>query len=86
MNKAKGHGIDCPHCGHRAKQLGTSLRSIYTREKKYRCSNLECNFVFITMEEIVRTVAPSANPNPDINLPMTARAKWCQSQRSQKAN
>ncbi|AZZ97989.1 ogr/Delta-like zinc finger family protein [Pseudoalteromonas sp. R3] len=85
MRTSKGLGIDCPHCGHRANQRRTKKQSQLTREKVYRCSNEDCNFVFATLEEIVRTVTPSANPNPDVNLPMSARAQWCESQRNRKA-
>ncbi|MEC4090121.1 ogr/Delta-like zinc finger family protein [Pseudoalteromonas rubra] len=84
MEVSNGLGMNCPHCGHRAKQRRSKTHSQYTREKVYRCTNETCNFVFATLEEIVRTVASSANPNPNVNLPMSARAQWWESQRNSK--
>ena len=86
MKLKNGQGIDCPHCGHRAKQRRTEIKSTFTREKVYRCENEHCNHVFATLEEVVRTITPSASPNPAVNLPMSERAKWCESQRNKQAS
>ncbi len=83
--KKNGLGMDCPHCGQRAKQRRTDIKSALTREKVWRCDNDECGHVFVSMEEIVRTITPPMVAKPGINLPMTKRAQWCAEQRAKDA-
>lgn len=66
-----GLGITCPHCNMRALQRRTVVMSPLVREKVYRCTNDECGHVFITIEEIQRTVVPPRVLNPSINLPLS---------------
>lgn len=75
MAKGSGIGITCPHCGQRALQKKTNLISNLTREKMYCCSNMYCGHVFVSIEEIQRTVVPSHTPKAGVNLPMTAIAQ-----------
>jgi ribosomal protein S27AE len=66
--------IKCPHCGAGAKlRTSKTLTPLY-REIYYHCSNLFCGHTFMATHEIVRTVAPSRMPNPDISLPMLPAA------------
>lgn len=62
--------INCPHCLKRAFLRRTNLMSELIREKTYRCSNDECGHVFISVEEIQRTVVPPRSPRAGINLPL----------------
>lgn len=68
---SRGQGIDCPHCKQRATLRRTVPMSDLIREKTYRCSNDNCGHVFISVEEIQRTVVPPRTPNPGINLPLS---------------
>lgn len=67
----KGAGITCPHCDHRALLRRTRAISTFTREKTYRCSNDQCGHVFVSVEEIQRTVVMPRQPRAGINLPMS---------------
>lgn len=66
-----GLGITCPHCQQRALLRCSNIMSALVREKTYRCTNDECDHVFIAVEEIQRTVVPPRIACPDINLPLS---------------
>lgn len=68
------HGMACPHCGHRAAaRSGHTLTPLY-RERTYQCTNHECGHVYIVAMEVLRTVSPSAMPNPNVHIPLSPRA------------
>ena len=70
-----GAGITCPHCDSRALQRRTRSITPLTREKTYRCNNDECGFIFVSIEEIQRTVVPPRIPRSGINLQMSRVTK-----------
>ncbi len=41
------------------------------REITYRCENDECGHVYVATLEVVRTIVPSAVPNPDVSIPLS---------------
>lgn len=63
--------FDCPHCGswlkiRTSKQMTPIYRVIY-----FWCTNQEgCGYRTTAEAEMTHTLAPSKNPNPEINLPL----------------
>lgn len=63
----------CPHCGERAFARNSGKTTETYREIYYHCrALLTCGHVFVVGMEILRTIRPSAMPNPEIRLPITA--------------
>ncbi|MEH6460379.1 ogr/Delta-like zinc finger family protein [Chitinimonas sp. JJ19] len=65
--------IRCPHCGKTAHTRTSKQVSRLSREVYFQCSNLECGHTFVGVMEIVRTLSPSAMPNPEVRLAQTQR-------------
>lgn len=63
----------CPHCKSRAVVRTSERLSAVTRRMTYQCTNVECSHTFVAMEEVIRTICPSAMPDPGINLPVHRR-------------
>jgi len=65
--------IRCPHCGSQAfARTGGKTDTTY-REVYYYCREaLSCGHVFVVGMEILRTIRPSAMPNPEVQLPITS--------------
>ena len=61
----------CPHCLSVLTVRRTKVMSALVREKTYRCSNLECGFVGIAVEEMQRTVVPPRTARPGVDLPLS---------------
>lgn len=38
------------------------------REQLMQCSNALCGFTYIVGAEVLRTISPSAMPNPDVHI------------------
>lgn len=70
MSRASLPAVTCPHCGGRTTIRTSSPVSPLTREVRYRCENDECGHVFAADLSIIRTLVPSARPNPAIKLPL----------------
>lgn len=70
-----GAGMTCPHCDSRALQRRTRAITPLTREKTYRCNNDECGHIFVSIEEIQRTVVPPRIRREGINLQMSRITK-----------
>lgn len=63
--------IRCPHCGTRAFARSAGKTTETYREIYYHCREpLICGHVFVVGMEILRTIRPSAVPNPAIRLPI----------------
>lgn len=45
------------------------------RELTYACTNPECGHTFVAMTEIVRTLSPSATPDPSVQLPLSSHVR-----------
>lgn len=66
--------ISCPHCGSATKIRTSEGVSPLLRQLRFRCENDECGHVFAADLVVVRTIVPSASPNPAIRLPLAARS------------
>lgn len=65
----------CPHCK-AASVVRTSVQlTQLTREIVYACMNEECGHTFVGLLEVVRTLSPSATPDPSINLPLSTHVR-----------
>ena len=72
---SKAPGMSCPHCSHTARaRTSTRLSPLY-REVTYSCLNTSCGHVFVAGLEAIRTLSPSAIPNPEISLPLSQHIK-----------
>lgn len=72
---ARAPGMTCPHCRHPARaRTSTQLSPLY-REVTYQCTHIECGHVFVCGLEAVRTLSPSAIPNPEVDLPLSPHVR-----------
>jgi len=76
----RGAGITCPHCDSRALQRRTRAITPLTREKTYRCNNDDCGHVFVSIEEIQRTVVQPRTRKEGINLQTSRKGETLQKQ------
>ncbi|MNR50223.1 DNA-binding transcriptional regulator [compost metagenome] len=60
--------MPCPHCSAVAHVRTSRLMSPISKEMYYQCSNLECGHTFVGVIEVVRTLSPSACPNPSVQI------------------
>ncbi|WP_175037929.1 ogr/Delta-like zinc finger family protein [Burkholderia contaminans] len=63
--------IKCPVCLGRTTARSSRAMSRTMREITYRCENDECGHVYIATLEVVRTLVPSAMPNPEVSIPLS---------------
>lgn len=66
----------CPHCNSTAfirssKQLGKLVK-----EASCQCTNLVCGHTFIVSVEVVRTISPSAFPDPLVAAQLKQSDRW----------
>lgn len=73
--KNEGTRMACPHCDAQAEIRTSRLVSKTMREFIYACTNMECGHTFVALSEIVRTLSPSATPNPTVNLPLSSHVR-----------
>ncbi|WP_414695494.1 ogr/Delta-like zinc finger family protein [Pedomonas sp.] len=67
--------MQCPHCtAPAAARTSRAVTALY-REIHYQCSDVECGHTFAASLSVMRTISPSAKPNPGIVLPLSARRK-----------
>ena len=69
-----GHGIvgmTCPHCGWPASVRSSTMMSNLTRQSTHYCTNPACGHTFVVLSEIVRTLSLPADPNPNVQLPLS---------------
>ncbi|HEY5804876.1 MAG TPA: ogr/Delta-like zinc finger family protein [Lysobacter sp.] len=72
---SKAPSMCCPHCKHTASaRTSTQLSPLY-REVTYTCRNTDCGHVFVAGLEAIRTLSPSAIPDPEINLPFSRHVR-----------
>lgn len=73
--RMEGTRMECPHCK-AASEIRTSKSvSATMRETIYQCTNAECGHTFVATTEIVRTLSPSATPDPTIHLPLSTHVR-----------
>jgi predicted RNA-binding Zn-ribbon protein involved in translation (DUF1610 family) len=63
--------IRCPHCDGKSITRSSRELSKTMREIFYMCMTPECGHTYVAQLEIVRTLSPSAQPNPAIELPFS---------------
>ncbi|MFG6711169.1 ogr/Delta-like zinc finger family protein [Burkholderia pseudomallei] len=63
--------ISCPTCLGKAKARSSRMMSRTLREITYRCENDNCGHVYVANLEVVRTLVPSAVPNPEVDIPLS---------------
>ncbi|MFT0735627.1 ogr/Delta-like zinc finger family protein [Ralstonia wenshanensis] len=66
--------INCPHCDSVALIRTSRPVSRFTRELYCQCSNLSCGHTFVALTEVVRTLAPSNTPDPEVAQQLAARS------------
>jgi len=66
--------MNCPHCGAVAHIRSSRTVSRMTRELYCQCTNLICGHTFVGLVEVVRTLSPSSNPDPEIAKQLAARS------------
>lgn len=68
-------GMNCPHCQHPAVVRTSARLTAVFREMTYQCKNILCGHVFVCALEVIRTLSPSAIPNPEISLPLSKNVR-----------
>lgn len=69
------HRLPCPHCEQPAVIRTSVQMSRVTREYMYCCTNPECGHTFVALTEVVRTLSPSATPDPSVTLPISTHVR-----------
>ena len=64
--------MHCPHCESVAYVRTSRRMSLLSQEQYFQCSNLECGHTFVSLTEIIRTLSPSACPNPTVHIQQRA--------------
>ena len=65
----------CPHC-QAPSTIRTSVQSsAILREMFYQCTDAECGHTFVVHAEAVRTLSPSAKPDPLVYLPISEHTR-----------
>lgn len=67
--------LRCPHCASPCTIRSSEQMSVLTRQSFYCCVNAECGHTFVALTEIVRTLSPSATPDPSVNLPLSSHVR-----------
>lgn len=66
--------IRCPHCEDKACVRDSRQESRIVRYMLCQCTNVFCGHTFVAHLEAVRTIAPSATPHAEVQLPMSHAA------------
>lgn len=67
----EGTRMPCMHCKAQAEIRTSRMVTESMRESTYVCTNVECGHTFVAITEAVRTLVPSATPDPAVNLPLS---------------
>ena len=73
--RMEGTRMECPHCKATSEIRTSKPVSATMRETIYQCTNVECGHTFVATTEIVRTLSPSATPDPTVNLPLSTHIR-----------
>ena len=65
----------CPHCKAKAEVRSSKEITPILREISYSCPDPECGHTFVVHAEAVRTLSPSAKPDPLVYLPMSEHTR-----------
>lgn len=62
--------LRCPHCETRARVRTSRQVTALVSDLNMACDNSECGHTFAAQIQIVRTISPSACPDPRVQLPV----------------
>lgn len=68
----------CPHCGAPAKTRSSKGESLLITRRYIQCTNYKCGHTYVALEEILYSITPSSDPNPELMLEVrnaTTRAR-----------
>ena len=65
----------CPHCQAPSTIRHSAQSSAILREMIYQCTDAECGHTFVVHAEAVRTLSPSAKPDPLVYLPISENTR-----------
>ena len=65
----------CPHCKAKAQVRTSKEVTPILREISYACPDPECGHTFVVHAEAVRTLSPSAKPDPLVYLPISEHTR-----------
>lgn len=71
----EGTRMPCLHCKAQAEIRTSRMLSDSMRESTYQCTNVECGHTFVAVTEVVRTLVPSATPDPSVTLPLSTHVR-----------
>ena len=66
--------LKCPHCGHGIRIRNSVSQHALLRTAYLQCTNVACGATFRGEFEITHEMSPSAQPNPEIQLPLADAA------------
>lgn len=67
--RGRGNSTKCPHCGASTRTVKTTQVSPTYREITLVCTDPGCGHIFVASIVPVRTLEPSARPDPTVNIP-----------------
>ncbi|WP_092006205.1 ogr/Delta-like zinc finger family protein [Paraburkholderia lycopersici] len=67
--------LRCPHCNGRATARTSRELSRTMREIVFMCEDPECAHSYVAQLEAVRTLSPSAKPDPAVLLPISPHVR-----------
>ena len=67
----KTYMLICPHCQSKARVGKSNQVTQLYKELRCTCTNDECGYVWVACITPVRTLSPSAAPDPDVAIPLS---------------
>lgn len=67
--------LNCPHCNSRTYARSSKSLSPTYREITFACADASCGHTFVASLSVLRTLSPSARPNPSVVLPIAPPRK-----------
>lgn len=67
--------MHCPHCRTMCIVRSSNVLTRTSRELFFVCMNVNCGHTFSAVMSILRTISPSAMPDPTVVLPMSTHIK-----------
>lgn len=67
--------IRCPHCRAKSRAVKSREMTLTMREVTYSCTEAHCGHTWVAGLEVMRTLSPSAMPNPAVNIPISSHVQ-----------
>jgi hypothetical protein len=64
--------MHCPHCDHFARIRSSKALTPTYVEVRFECMDANCGHIWLAGVEVLRTLCPSSQPNPDVSIPLAA--------------